>query len=70
MIWEGADRSVLSVIDGRSGAYQYLLRAAIFRVVMDHLCNPRRATPPPWWPSLPGVVAELRDLAGPAGRRA
>jgi len=26
MIWEGADRSALSVIDGRSGAYQYLLR--------------------------------------------
>ena len=70
MIWEGADRSVLSVIDGRPGAYQYLLRAAIFRVVMDHLCNPRHATPPPWWPSLLGVVAELRDLAGPAGRRA
>lgn len=46
MIWEGADRSVLSVIDGRPGAYQYLLRAAIFRVVIDHLCNPRRATPP------------------------
>jgi uncharacterized protein (TIGR02569 family) len=70
MTWEGADRSVLSVIDGRSGAYQYLLRAAIFRVVMDHLCNPRHATPPPWWPSLLGVVAELRDLAGPAARRA
>jgi uncharacterized protein (TIGR02569 family) len=63
MIWEGADRSVLSIIDGQPDAHQCLLRAAIFRVVMHHLCNPREATPPPWWPVLLRAVAEVCDLA-------
>ena len=63
LVWEGADRDVLAVLEGHPDASQHLLRAAIFRVVMDHLCNPGRSTPPPWWPSLMRVVAEVCHLA-------
>jgi hypothetical protein len=59
---------VLSVLDGYPDPSQHLLRAAIFRIVMDHLHNPLRPSAPPWWPSLMRVVAELCDLAGSAER--
>jgi uncharacterized protein (TIGR02569 family) len=62
LVWEGADRRVLAVLKGHPDASQHLLRAAIFRVVMDHLCNPERSTEPPWWPSLLRVVATLCGL--------
>jgi uncharacterized protein (TIGR02569 family) len=52
MIWEGADRSVVGVLHGHPDAAQYLIRAAIFRAVMDHLCNPERRERPSWWASL------------------
>jgi hypothetical protein len=63
----GAGRGVLSVLDGYPGPSQHLLRTAIFRIVMDHLCNPQRRSAPPWWPSLLRVVAELCHLAESAG---
>jgi hypothetical protein len=63
----GAGRGVLSVLDGYPDPSQHLLRAAIFRIVMDHLCNPQRRSAPPWWPSLLRVVAELCHLAESAG---
>jgi hypothetical protein len=70
MVWEVAGPSVLPLIGRRPHAAQYLLRAAVFRLVMDHLCNPRRRTPPSWWPSMLRVVRHLCDLAesadGPA----
>jgi hypothetical protein len=50
---------VLSVLEGQPDASQYLLRAAVFRIVMDHLCNPQRSSAPPWWPSLVRVVDML-----------
>lgn len=59
LIWEGADRRVLGILHGHPDARQYLIRAAIFRVVMDHLCNPRRREAPPWWPALLDVTAQL-----------
>jgi uncharacterized protein (TIGR02569 family) len=52
MVWEGADRSVVGILHGHPDAAQYLIRAAIFRAVMDHLCNPIRNEQPSWWPSL------------------
>ncbi len=52
MVWEGADHSVLSILHGHPDAPQYLIRAAIFRAVMDHLCNPQPHEQPSWWPSL------------------
>jgi hypothetical protein len=68
LVWQEA---VLSNIaeDGfraRPDAFQYLIRAAILRVVMDHLCNPQGTEPPPWWPSLLRVTAELCHLAADA----
>jgi len=63
MAWEGAGHSVLPLIGRRPDAVQYLLRAAVFRLVMDHLCDPERRTPPSWWPSMPRVVGQLCDLA-------
>ncbi len=63
LIWEGTDWPVLSVIDQQPDAMQYLLRAAVFRLVMDHLCNPQRPSPPVWWPSMTRVVSRLYDLA-------
>jgi uncharacterized protein (TIGR02569 family) len=63
LVWEAADRGVLSVLDGHADPSQHLLRAAIFRIVMDHVCNPQRSGAPPWWPNLLRVVAELCDLA-------
>ena len=68
LIWEDADRDVLAVLEGHPDASQHLLRAAIFRVVMDHLCNPECSTAPPWWPSLMRVVAEVCHLAESAER--
>jgi hypothetical protein len=59
---------VLSVLDGHRHPSQHLLRAAIFRIVIDHLCNPQRSSAPPWWPSLMRVVAELCQLAESAER--
>jgi uncharacterized protein (TIGR02569 family) len=69
LIWEGAGRDVLSIVEGHPDASQHLLRAAVFRIVMDHLCNPERSSAPPWWPSLMRVVAELCELAESAERR-
>jgi uncharacterized protein (TIGR02569 family) len=63
LMWEGADWSILSVMEQQPDAVQYLLRAAAFRAVIDHLCNPRRPSPPPWWPSMMRVVTRLSDLA-------
>jgi uncharacterized protein (TIGR02569 family) len=63
LIWEQADWSVLAVIDQQADAVQYLLRAAVFRLVMDHLCHPQRLSPPAWWPSMTRVVGSLCDLA-------
>jgi hypothetical protein len=63
LIWEGADWTVLAVIDQQPDAVQYLLRAAVFRLVIDHLCNPRRPGPPPWWPAMTRVVTGLCALA-------
>jgi uncharacterized protein (TIGR02569 family) len=69
LVWEGADRGVLSVLEGHPDPSQHLLRAAIFRIVMDHLCNPERSGAPPWWPALTRVVADLCDLAHSTERR-
>jgi uncharacterized protein (TIGR02569 family) len=69
MVWEGADHAVLGILGGHPDAPQYLIRAAIFRVVMDHLCNLQRQETPPWWPSLLGLTAELRQLAANAETR-
>lgn len=66
MVWEGADQRVLCILSGHPDAPQYLIRAAIFRVVMDHLCNPQRDEPPQWWPSLLRVTAQLCVLAADA----
>jgi len=63
MVWEDAGNSVLPLIGHRPHAAQYLLRAAVFRLVMDHLCNPERSTPPTWWPSMLRVADQLCDLA-------
>jgi uncharacterized protein (TIGR02569 family) len=63
MVWEGAGPSVLPLIGHRPHAAQYLLRAAVFRLVMDHLCNPERRTPPTWWPAMLQVTGQLCDLA-------
>lgn len=41
------------------------IAAAIFRAVMDRLCNPRRHEPP-WWTSLLHVTAQLCHLAASA----
>jgi uncharacterized protein (TIGR02569 family) len=57
MVWEGADRSVAGILHGHPDAAQYLIRAAIFRGVMDHLCNPERREQPSWWPALLRVTA-------------
>jgi uncharacterized protein (TIGR02569 family) len=62
LVWEGAGRGVLSVLDGHPDPAQHLLRAAIFRIVMDHLCNPQRSSAPPWWPCLMRVVANCATL--------
>jgi uncharacterized protein (TIGR02569 family) len=66
MVWEGADQSIRAILRGHPDAPQYLLRAAIFRVVMDRLCNPQRHEPPPWWTSLLYVTAQLCHLAASA----
>jgi uncharacterized protein (TIGR02569 family) len=63
MVWEGADHRVLGILHGDPDAPQHLIRAAIFRVIMDELCNPQRHDPPPWWPSLLYVTAHLCRLA-------
>jgi uncharacterized protein (TIGR02569 family) len=63
LFWEGADEAVLAILADQLDAPQYLLRAAIFRIVMDKLCNPRRRTPPPWWPTVVSATAELCRLA-------
>ncbi len=63
MIWEGADHRVCSILRGHPDAVQHLLRAAIFRVVVDHLCNPQPRDPPLWWPSLLSVTGQLCRLA-------
>jgi uncharacterized protein (TIGR02569 family) len=68
LVWEDADRGMLSLAGDGPGAAQHLLRALIFRVVMDRLCNPQRRTPPPWWPSLLRVADELCTLADSAER--
>jgi uncharacterized protein (TIGR02569 family) len=65
MVWEGADDRVLGILHGHPDAPQYLVRAAIFRVVMDHLCNPQPHEPPWWWPSLLRVADQLGRLATP-----
>ncbi len=57
MVWEGADRSIARILHGHPDAAQYLIRAAIFRAVMDHLCNPERHEQPSWWPALLRVTA-------------
>jgi uncharacterized protein (TIGR02569 family) len=59
MIWHRADQRVLGILGDHQDAYQYLLRAAVFRVVMDHLCNPERDEPPRWRPALLRVAAQL-----------
>jgi hypothetical protein len=66
MVWEGADQSILAILRGDPDAPQYLIRAAIFRVVMDRLCNPQRHEPPPWWTSLLYVIAQLCHLTASA----
>ena len=63
MVWECADHGVLGILHGHPDAPQHLIRAVIFRVVMDHLCNPQRHEPPPWWPSLLHVTTQLSRLA-------
>jgi hypothetical protein len=63
MVWEGADPRVLGILHGHPDAPQHLIRAAIFRVIMDQLCNPQRREPPRWWPSLFHVTAHLCRLA-------
>jgi uncharacterized protein (TIGR02569 family) len=63
MVWEGADQDVLRIFRGHPDAPQYLIRAAIFRVVTDYLCNPQRHEAPPWWPALLQVTAQLGRLA-------
>jgi hypothetical protein len=68
LVWEGAGRDVLAVLEGHPDASQHLLRAAIFRVVVDHLCNLERSTAPPWWPSLMRAVDEVCHLAESAER--
>ena len=66
LVWEGADDSVLGILRSHSDASQYLIRAVIFRVVMDHLCNPQRPELPPWWPSMLRVADQLCQLAASA----
>ena len=66
MVWEGADHGVLGILHGHPDAPQHLIRAVIFRVVMDHLCNPQRHEPPAWWPSLLRVTTQLSRLAADA----
>ena len=61
--WEGADDTVIELLGDHPDAAQYLLRAAIFRLVMDQLCNPRRRTPPRWWPQALRLTADLCRLA-------
>jgi uncharacterized protein (TIGR02569 family) len=68
LLWEAADDTVLGVFDGHPDAAQYLLRAAIFRLVTDRLCNPRRRRPPSWWPRALEVTAEICRLAVVAGQ--
>ena len=68
IVWEGADHGVLDILHGHPDGTQHLIRAAIFRVVMDHLYNPQRHEPPPWWPSLLRVTAQLCRLAASAPR--
>lgn len=67
---EGAGRSVLPLIGQGPRGAQYLLRVAVFRLVMDHLSNPGRRTPPTWWPAMRQVVGQLCDLAESAGQQA
>jgi uncharacterized protein (TIGR02569 family) len=69
MVWEGADQSILGILSGHPDAPQYLIRAAIFRVVIDRLCNPERREPPPWWASLLHVTAQLCHVAASAQPR-
>ena len=69
MVWEGADQGVLGILHGHPDATQYLIRAVIFRVVMDHLYNLQRHQPPPWWPSLLRVTAQLCQLAADDPKR-
>jgi len=57
MVWEGAEHSVTGILHGHPDAAQYLIRAAIFRAVMDHLSNPERNEQPSWWRSLLRVTA-------------
>jgi uncharacterized protein (TIGR02569 family) len=68
LLWEGADDTVLAVLGGHPDAAQYLLRAAIFRLVTDRLCNPGRRRPPSWWPRALEVTADLCRLAVVSGQ--
>jgi uncharacterized protein (TIGR02569 family) len=68
LFWEDADDTVVGVFDGHPDAAQYLLRAGIFRLVMDHLCNPRRRSLPSWWPRVLEVTADICRLAVVPGK--
>jgi uncharacterized protein (TIGR02569 family) len=68
LMWEGASDAVLKIVEGRAEGPQCLLRAAIFRLVTDHLCNPRRRRTPPWWPDALRMAATLCRLAETTGR--
>jgi uncharacterized protein (TIGR02569 family) len=68
LMWEDASDAVLKIVDGRPDAPQYLLRAAIFRLVTDHLSNPRRRRTPPWWRDALRMAATLCRLAEATGQ--
>lgn len=64
LVWEGAEDTVLDVLAGHRHASQYLLRAAIFRLVVDLLTDPDGRRPPPWWSAVLRVSAQVGRLAG------
>jgi uncharacterized protein (TIGR02569 family) len=68
LFWEDADETVLAVFSGHPDAAQYLLRAAIFRFVIEFLHHPRRRRPPPWWPQALEATANFCRLAVVADR--
>lgn len=67
LMWEDASDAVLEILDGHQDAPQFLLRAAIFRLVTDQLCNPRRRRTPPWWPQARRMTALLCRRAETTG---